>query len=136
MAVQIERALDEPVVIFTFNNTLDEQTIQEANIDADDLLHTLGTFYAVLDVRELDMSSTAIAESFNQYNFVVLTEPRIAYVIVGQSGNQTNTLKVPSLKIQMQHGNTFAFSWHIASQENPSATPFKMHRTVNQMSVI
>ena len=84
MTVQIERALDEPIVRFRFDGALDRETVVDAVAEALGLLDELGVFYAVLDVRRLDATPEEIIEAFAPQpgGLALFDEPRIAPLLV------------------------------------------------------
>jgi hypothetical protein len=84
MAVQVERALDEPMVRFVFSGALDRETIADAVADAMGMLDELGTFYAALDIRQLDATPDAFLAAFTPASdgLALLNEPRIAALLV------------------------------------------------------
>lgn len=84
MTVEIDSALDEPMVRFVFRGMLDRETIAEAVAGALDRLDSLGAYYAVLDIRELDASLTDFRTAFAPVSggLALLDEPRIAPLLV------------------------------------------------------
>ena len=55
MPVSVEEFVDEPIVTFRFEETLDAATARKANEEALDMLAEMGSYYAVLDLRDLPM---------------------------------------------------------------------------------
>lgn len=56
MSVSVERFVDDPIVIFNFSGQLDSDTVEEFNHVKEDLLMSLGAFYAILDVRAINLA--------------------------------------------------------------------------------
>lgn len=84
MAVKIERALDEPMVRFVFSGALDQTTIAHTVADALGLLDSLGTYYAALDIRQLDATPSSFIAAFAPPpgGLALLDEPRIAPLLI------------------------------------------------------
>ena len=84
MTVQVERALDEPIVRFVFDGTLDRDTVAEAVAEALGLLDELGVFFAVLDIRRLDATPAQVEDAFAPQpgGLALFDEPRIAPLLV------------------------------------------------------
>lgn len=98
MTVQVERALDEPIVLFVFDGQLDRETIAEAVADALGLLDELGVFYAVLDTRQLDSTLDAFITAFEPQSdgLALLNEPRIAALLVTDAPNNAEDDSLPA----------------------------------------
>jgi hypothetical protein len=84
MTVEIESALDEPMVRFVFRGALDRDTLADALSGALDLLDSLGVYYAVLDIRQLDATLGEFLTAFTPKSdgLALLNEPRIAPLLV------------------------------------------------------
>jgi hypothetical protein len=84
MTVQIERALDEPIVRFIFDGRLDPETRSEALAETLGLLDELGVFFAIFDLRRLDATPDAFIDAFAPQpdGFALFDEPRIAPLLV------------------------------------------------------
>lgn len=84
MTVQVERALDEPIVRFIFDRKLDGETVSEAVAEALGLLDELGVFFAVLDIRRLDATPDDVIDAFTAPagDLALFDEPRIAPLLV------------------------------------------------------
>lgn len=53
MVVQIEQLPRQPIVIFSFSGALNVELAHEAERNATELIESLGSYYAVIDLREV-----------------------------------------------------------------------------------
>ena len=98
MPILVERAVDDPIVLFIFEGTLDAETIKEANAQMQRLLDEMGSFYAIVDIRGTETTfgeAAALLESPNTPS--IAAEPRIHFVYLGQTipHDPTNQQRVP-----------------------------------------
>ena len=66
MSVTVERALDEPIVRFVFSGAFDAVTVTEANTHAQQLLDSLGVFYAILDLTSISESPQQVIDALRR----------------------------------------------------------------------
>lgn len=98
MPILVERDVDDPMVRFIFEGTLDAETISEANTQMQRLLDEMGTFYAIVDIRGTETTfgeAAALLESPGMPS--IAAEPRIHFVYLGQTvpHDPTNQQHVP-----------------------------------------
>lgn len=98
MPILVERAVDDPIVRFIFEGTLDADTIKDANAQMQRLLDEMGSFYAIVDIRGTETTfgeAAALLESPDTPS--IAAEPRIHFVYLGQTvpHDPTNQQRVP-----------------------------------------
>jgi hypothetical protein len=98
VAVRVEQAIDEPVVMFIFEGMPDQDSVQHVNQKAGDFLAQLGNYYAVIDIRGLETTYgeiTALFASVQTPN--IFNNPRVIPVFVGTPVplDPTDTIATP-----------------------------------------
>ncbi len=98
MLVRVERAIDDPIVTFTFESILDTESIQELKTQTTQLLTEMGMFYGVVDLREIETTvgeAITLLESSNMFS--LSANPRVSFIFVGKTipGDPTNQTRVP-----------------------------------------
>lgn len=95
MPVTVESAMDEPIVRYVFEGALDDETIAEANRQTDDLLDTLGVFYALLDVSALAETPRQVIEALERGDALgLIANSRVHPVMVSARSGEGVTLPV------------------------------------------
>ena len=97
MPVSIEEFIDEPIVVFRFEDTLDNATAREANDEALDILSTVGSYYAVLDFRDLPMAlgdALRFLKEQRDGKPDMISHPGIHYVVVNRKVLQPGAAKL------------------------------------------
>lgn len=62
MSVLVEQGSEKRIVIFTFTGHVDRETIQTAHERAISLLQHIKAYYAVIDIRQAEISLSKIVE--------------------------------------------------------------------------
>jgi len=91
MSVSVERFVDDPIVTFVFADRLDSGTMEAFRQHKDELLQSMGAFYAILDVRSVPLpldDVIATLDGDDAYNLAA--EPRIRFTVLVQSDVQTS----------------------------------------------
>jgi hypothetical protein len=97
MPVTVEQSIDDPIVTFNLVGTLDAATLTEMSVEAARLLEEMGTYYAIVDVDNLDNSEKSSVAIDAICAKAGLVDPRITMVIVGQ---RTETAAIPGFPDQ------------------------------------
>ncbi len=83
--MNIERALDEPIVRFVFSGAVDAATVTEVNTQAQQLLDSFGVFYAILDLTSISESPQQLIDALRHASTSnVITSNRIHPVLVSR----------------------------------------------------
>lgn len=86
MPIRVEQVADQPVVVFIFNGLLDAETVRSANEQAAALLEQMGAYYAVLDIRDIEITyGEALALLDNASQSGLIADPRITPLFIGNS---------------------------------------------------
>jgi hypothetical protein len=92
MPITVEEFIDEPIVAFEFENPLDTETAFEANHEALSTLDRIGSYYAVLDFRDLTMpikDALGILKAQRDGQPDMISHPQIHYVVVTRRANHS-----------------------------------------------
>ncbi len=110
MTVQVERALDEPIVRFVFEGTLDRDIVADALAEALGLLDELGVFFAVLDMRRLAATPAELVDAFAQQtgDLALFDDPRIAALLVATQQPPAGTTDTPPIFATVDDAVEFA----------------------------
>lgn len=101
MTVSIQKSIDEPIVSFIFEGRLDEQTVSAVNAHVHELLQTLGSFYAIVDIRGQEVTFGEMIALFeNACDPSIFANLHVTPVFVKDdiTADPTNQLKVPVFK--------------------------------------
>jgi hypothetical protein len=101
MPVSIEEFVDEPIVTFRFEEVLDAETAHEANEEALNMLAEMGSYYAVLDLRDLPMlvkDALRMLKAQGDGEPDMISHPRIHYVVVSRRATVGSGSNVTGLK--------------------------------------
>ena len=86
MTIVVKRSVDDPIVTFTFEKLPNDETIREVITQATEYLQEMGTYYAVIDIRLLQVKPeeiTALFEMSGQQN--IFTDPLVKPVFVSRN---------------------------------------------------
>ena len=98
MPIRVEQAVDDPIVTFIFVGGLDAETVRSANEQATLLLEQMGTYYAILDIRDVEITIGEALALLDPHNAPgLISDPRINPVIVGHPipGDPTDKYQYP-----------------------------------------
>lgn len=84
MSLNVERSVDDPIANFTIVGDLNIETLQDIKAQAAGLLEEMGTYYAIVDIRQMESSENASLELDKLHTDTIFADPRITMVIVGQ----------------------------------------------------
>lgn len=88
MSLKVERSVDDPIANFTIVGDLDTETLGDLKAQAAGLLEEMGTYYAIVDVRQMVSGENAATNLDKVHTETVLADPLITMVIVGQSAGK------------------------------------------------
>ena len=88
MSLNVERSVDDPIANFTIVGNLDTETLRDLKAQAAGLLEEMGTYYAIVDVRQMERGENSSLNLDKVHTETVFADSRITMVIVGQSAGK------------------------------------------------
>jgi hypothetical protein len=97
--IRVQPYIDEPIAVFLVEgHDLNSDILQTLEAEITLLLDKLGSFYAILDFRGLDVDGGEIITLLHKDSpSTIVTNPRISLVIVSRlmSADQASSLNIP-----------------------------------------
>lgn len=86
MPIKLTRSVDDPIVMFAIEGQQDNESLIEIVREANQLLAEMGTFYAIVDMREVEITFGEVVAFFEVPGLTnVLNDPRVKPVLVRDS---------------------------------------------------
>lgn len=85
MSIHVQQSIDDPIITFAFEGEMNQETVQEASAQLAEAIETLGLLYAIIDLRDTEMTQgEAVALLDGAGSPPLMSHPRVRLVFVGK----------------------------------------------------